>query len=134
MSGKTLAILLVFLVIVCGCSREMFELKREAEVLSAVSKNTIDVKFIIGTQMFFEDLEVSNSIIAYYKEREKLPLTLEIEESDLRAQHRINIRLEGYYIKTTTISKSLYEQIRRETIDFHLAEKEEIYEGENFNY
>ncbi len=129
--------LLIFLLILCGCSRAPIEKFVDAKVLSA-QNNILAVKFKVGDQTFFEDLELSQSLASYYKNEKIIPLKITVIEHCVGDCHKVEIRLSGYFIKKSIISLEVYEEIRKATVGLQEEYTElrdgELDEGRGFSY
>ena len=67
----------------------------------------IGVKFEIDGNIFLEDLSLSHAQLAYYKDKNTLPLEVKIRYSSIRGESRLIFRLNGYYIKKRYVSSKL---------------------------
>ncbi len=116
--GFTIVITVLVCSVFTGCSRQSFTVLVDAEVISEIDKEGIvGVRFKVGDQTFFEDLELSQSLVGYYKDAETIPLKIIIFEECLGDCQRAEIRLNGYWIKERSLSDDTYEQIRKATVD-----------------
>lgn len=79
----------------------------------------VGVKFEINNNLFLEDLKLSHAQLAYFKDKDTLPLEVTIIMDEANCRWSFEIRLKGYYITNRYISrrlaKELINYIRTET-------------------
>lgn len=123
-------VICVLMVNLCGCAQRE-SVKIDADVLTISSKILegelighflgssdgwlrsdvikVGIKFEIDDELFLEDLKLSHAQLAYYKDRNTLPIKATII-SDINGA-RIKIRLDGYYMKSRRINYKLAEKL-----------------------
>jgi len=67
----------------------------------------IGVQFEINGNLFLEDLSLSHAQLAYYKDKNTLPLGIKICYRIIKGESRLEFRLNGYYIKRREVSGKL---------------------------
>lgn len=139
-ANKLNLILCILMVVLCGCesketimidaevltvNSEILEGKLISQFLSGSSgwlKSDVikvGVKFEMVNQIFLEDLELSHAQLAYYKDRDTLPLTITVKVGGIDSSFTgFEIRLCGYYIKNRRLdcgfAKKLIEHLKME--------------------
>ncbi len=67
----------------------------------------VGVQFEINGNLFLEDLSLSHAQLAYYKDKNILPLEIKIHYSCIRGESKLKFRLNGYYMKKRRVSGKL---------------------------
>jgi len=72
----------------------------------------VGVQFVINDNLFLEDLSLSHAQLAYYKNKNTLPLRIKIYYCPIHdGTSRIVFTLNGYYINQRKISVKLAEEL-----------------------